>query len=92
VAGVEPGIGGKFGTLDDVSINFGQQNPAITASIASVTIKGQVRGTPGVGDNFGFCAQRIGSVSVGGSPVALKLTSKDFLALGPTFDVRVNEV
>ena len=93
IAGSDAGADGKFGTFDDSLINFGQQNPAITASIASIVVKGQVLGSPQAGDAFGFVAQRIGSMSVGGSLV--KLTpgaSKDNVALGPNFDLRLNEV
>jgi hypothetical protein len=93
IAGSDPGGDGKFGTFDDSLINFGQQNPAITASIASIVVKGQVLGSPQAGDAFGFVAQRVGSMSVGGSLVKLAPgASKDNVALGPNFDLRLNEV
>ncbi|HJZ89638.1 MAG TPA: hypothetical protein VKE40_02125 [Gemmataceae bacterium] len=93
VAAVDAGADKKFGTIDDVLVTDPINNPKVISTIASVTIKGQVLGTPGVGDNFGFCAQRIGSLSIGGDLVPLKSGgSNDFLSLGPTWDVRLNEV
>src|SRR5262249_5862855 len=92
VAGVATGADSKFGTADDVLVTDPVNNPKVVSTIASVTIKGQVVGTPGAGDSFGFCAERVGSVSVGGSAITLKPASKDFLSLGPTFDVTIHEV
>src|SRR5258708_25997463 len=84
VAGIDPGLDGKFGTLDDGLINFGQQNPAITASIASVLILGQVFGSLGGGQYSSFAAEPIGSMSVCGSLIKLKArASHDFLVLCP---------
>jgi len=92
VAGVDAGADQKFGTIDDVLVTDPKNDSKVISTIASITIRGQVLGTPGVGDNFGFCAERVGSISVGGSAITLKPAGKDFFALGPTFDVRVNEV
>jgi hypothetical protein len=92
LAGTASGADLKFGTLDDVLINDPLNDPAVTASIASILIKGQVFGTPQASDSFGFVAQRIGSMAVGGSPISLKTASKDFISLGPNFDVRLKEV
>jgi hypothetical protein len=92
VAGVAAGADNKFGALDDVLVADASNDPNVISTIASITIRGQVLGTPGAGDDFGFCAERVGSVSVGGSAVSLKPATKDLIALGPTFDVRVNEV
>lgn len=41
------------------------------SKIASITIAGQVLGTSTAGDNFGFVAQQIGSVHVGGTVIPL---------------------
>jgi len=92
VAGVDAGADNKFGTIDDVLIADLKNDPNVVSTIASITIKGQVLGTPAAGDGFGFCAERVGSISVGRSAIGLKPATKDFIALGPTFDVRVNEV
>jgi hypothetical protein len=93
VAGSSAGADLKFGTPDDLLINNPQNDAAITASIGSIVIKGQVLGTPLASDSFGFVAQRIGSVTVGGSPVTLTPgASKDYVVLGPFADLRINEV
>ncbi|HJZ89639.1 MAG TPA: hypothetical protein VKE40_02130 [Gemmataceae bacterium] len=92
VAGVAAGADNKFGTADDVLVADPKNDPNVLSTIASVTIRGQVLGTPGAGDSFGFCAERVGSISVGGSAISLKPASKDFFGLGPTFDVTVHEV
>jgi hypothetical protein len=41
------------------------------ARIGSITIGGTVRGTSAAGDSFGFIAEEIGRVKIGGSDRAL---------------------
>ena len=90
-AGVRPG-NGYFGDADDSLIPGGG---AIVSRIASITIKGQALGSTAAGDSFGFAAQQIGALKVGG--IAFKLTpgaSNDLtpLPLGATADLRAREL
>ncbi|MEQ1859559.1 MAG: VCBS repeat-containing protein [Chthoniobacteraceae bacterium] len=82
---------GFFGNGDDKFIAGGPTN--VIAIIASITIKGQVRGTLETGDRFGIVAQQINSVTIGGVKVALTpgLDSAGF-AIGQTPDFFVREV
>jgi hypothetical protein len=87
-AGVDPGNAG-FGNADD---KLAAGGPAgVIAKIASIVIKGEVRGTPEGGDHFGFVAQQIGALQVGAIKYALT-AGKDTLALGATSDFTVREV
>lgn len=56
------------------------------SKIASITIAGQVLGTPTAGDNFGFVAQQIGSVKVGGTMVPLTTGFRP-IALDVAFEI-----
>ena len=50
-------------------------------------------GTSAVGDGFGFAAQRVGSLSLGGAAVPLRAgPANDALTFGTTLDVRLREV
>jgi hypothetical protein len=75
-AGVNPSDS-QFGDGNDGAVGFSNDS-AIISRIASIAIKGQVIGSTAV-DHFGFVAQHIGSVKIGGFPV--KLTA------GPINDV-----
>src|SRR5262249_6139616 len=92
-AGASAGADGMFGTSDDAS--SGPGNAAIIAKIASVTIDGQVLGTVGGSDHFGFVSQQVGSFKFDGITLPLHsgpgndLTG---LALGATGDVTLREV
>jgi hypothetical protein len=64
-----------------------------SSRIASITIGGQVLGTLAGGDHFGFVAQTIGPVRIGGTAQPMTIgNGNDDLALGITGDLRVNEV
>lgn len=96
VAGVVDGVDNLFGTPDDAKISgAGTTDSAnIVSRIASITIKGQVLGTPNsvsATDHFGIVAQRIGTLKVGGRSFALTAGLDDF-AVGLTGDLRVHEV
>ncbi len=86
----------KFGDGNDASIGAG--NAGIVAKIASITIKGQVFGTPDAlssTDHFGFVAQQIGAFKAGGLTAVLHATAPplDVLELTPiTGDVSLREV
>ena len=68
VAGVTEG-GNGFGVVPDTVIANG--NPAVPSRIASIVIKGQAIGSTNVADHFGFVAEQIGSVKVGGATIPL---------------------
>jgi hypothetical protein len=84
----------NFGDGNDASIGAG--NPNIIAKIASITIGGQVFGTPNStssSDQFGFVAEQIGSLKIGGNAIALAAgPHNDNLSVGETTDVTVHEV
>jgi hypothetical protein len=95
--------GGQGHEPASANTNFSDGNDALigagtgtVASIASVTIKGRVFGTPAsasAGDHFGFVAQRIGALIIGGSAFVLGVgPSNDNLTVGATTDVSVHEV
>jgi hypothetical protein len=94
IAGVKDPEGDGFGNSDDTRI--GQGNGNIISSIASVTIKGQVLGTPSSAspnDHYGFEVQQVGTVTFGGTSLPLKSgKSNDAIDLGITGDVTVREV
>jgi len=91
VAGVDAGTDKRFGTADDVLIAEVGDDPNIKAKIASVTIGGQALGTPVAGDHFGFVAQTIGALSVGGTLLPLT-AAVDVLSVGATGDLNAREV
>src|SRR5262249_34577880 len=79
IGGIKDGGDGYFGGpsnlgtvfTDDTVIPGG--SAAILAKIASITIGGQVIGTPGInGDNHAFAAEQIGAMNIGGAAIALK--------------------
>jgi len=68
-------------------------SPTVIARIASIAIKGDVTGSLVTGDHFGFVAEQIDSVKIGGR--STKLTddaSNDNVLISFTDDVRVLEV
>jgi hypothetical protein len=91
-AGVLP-VNGLFGDADDAPLF--PVDDGIAARIASITIRGTALGTLIGGDHFGFVAQQIGSLSIGGTAYPLKLGAGNDLAglaVGATGDLRVREV
>jgi hypothetical protein len=60
VAGISAGGDGYYGTADDSDLN-----PAVTARIAKVIVRGTVTGTSNAGDSFGILANQFGSVKIG---------------------------
>jgi hypothetical protein len=96
VAGTKnlPSSNTKFGDANDASIGAG--SAGIIAKIASITIGGQLFGTPdsaSTTDHFGFVAEQIGVVKIGGNAIALAPGAhNDNLATGQTNDVNVHEV
>jgi hypothetical protein len=98
-AGVDAGGDQRFATPDDALATSGNETE-VFSRIASITIGGKVSGTAGSGDHFGFVAQKIGSLSMGGTAFPLKAgRSNDNVGLvgakyelGSTGDVTVREV
>jgi len=95
VAGVDP-VNGRFGDSDDVPITQTGEPDGFLSRIARIVIGGQVfETTSTTTDHFGFVAQQIGTLQIGG--LAYRLTGgpgNDLtgLAIGATNDVRVREV
>ncbi len=80
----------NFGDSHDLSIGAG--TVGIIAKIASITIGGQVFGTPGsvsVTDHFGFLAAQIGVVKIAGTAIAHTANPQ---SVGGTTDVRIHTV
>lgn len=89
-AGVRAGNDGFFGTSDDVVISGGVSSTV--ATIASITIKGQISGTPGTStDAFGIVAEQIGLFTNGVTKFPFVTATKDDFAVGATGDVHVRE-
>jgi hypothetical protein len=90
LAGAEPS-GGQF-----AKITGGTDNAAITSSIGSITIGGQVLGTPATinnSDSYGFAAELVKSLSIGGTKIKLLSgPDNDYLPIGATADVALEEV
>jgi hypothetical protein len=86
--------GFNFGTATDTEIGGLEPSEDRIAQIASITIGGQAIGTVGGTDHFGFVAERVGSLSVGGTVIPLHAgPSNDGLTtVGPTGDLTVFEV
>ena len=88
-AGVRAGADLDFGSADDISApNAGK----FASRIAKIVIGGQVLGTFGGTDTFGFVAKQIGSFRAGNVTYPLSKTTTDNLTVGPTFDVHVREL
>ncbi len=75
-AGVLDTNGDGFGNSDDAAI----APSTIISKIAGIVITGNVTGTSGTGDHFGFVARQIDSVKIGGIQQALT-TGKDVIPL-----------
>jgi hypothetical protein len=94
VCGATAGADGVFGTADDAEIPG--ETTTTPATIASIRIQGKVLGTFSAAnstDHYGFVAEEIGSLSIGGFAFALKAgPSNDAFDIGDTQDVSVREV
>jgi hypothetical protein len=95
VAGVDDGADGIFGTGDDVKLSGGgvRDNGDISSRIASITVKGQVLGTPAAvaaGDGYGIVAEQIGGLKIGAAKFPLT-TAVDVIPLGITGDFFARE-
>lgn len=86
-AAVDAGGDGDFGTLDDFLIPGGGP----VARIASILVKGQLAGTPGGTDAFGFVAEQIGKLKIGAISYALTSAPDEIITLGATGDFFARE-
>jgi hypothetical protein len=96
VAGAVAGTNGFFGDGDDtgmVGVALFKDNPIAFSKIGSVTIGGQVLGTIGGTDHYGFVAETIGSVHIGGTrvPTAPGMHTDD-VSIGTTGDFSILEI
>ena len=100
-ASVSRGADGKFGTADDSLLATSgpfTNNTAIVSKIAAVFVKGQIFGTSGGTDNYGFVAQTIGKLGRGAAAYSLKANPipnggpLDVVSLGISGDVFLREV
>ena len=98
-AGIDRGADKAYGTADDKVSAYGADNPALFSKIASITIGGQVAGTVGGTDHYGFVSQQIGALQIHGVSVPLKAgrgndtdVANTHFILGATRDVTVHEV
>ncbi len=82
----------KLGDVNDLLIG----TPAKTSKIASITIAGEILGTPdsmSSTDHYGFVAGQIGSFKVAGTSIPLTVgAQKDNRQIGLTGDVTIHEV
>lgn len=85
-----------FGNVGDTSIAAPALDTAIVSRIASIVIGGTVNGTGAAGDPFGFVAEQVVSVKIGGVAVALTAGARNNLVPvstgASTGDVKVLEV
>ncbi|HKA06686.1 MAG TPA: hypothetical protein VKD71_05465, partial [Gemmataceae bacterium] len=89
-AGVIDG-GNGFGNSGDAKITDPNDAPNIISKIGSINIAGEVMGTVGGADHFGFVAEQISSLMVGGQTIALT-ANKDVVNVGTTGDVALQEI
>lgn len=86
----------SFGDASDAKITGGTDTVGILSRIASITINGQVFGTPAsvnFTDHYGFVAEQIGSLTIGTILTALVAgPHNDNLAVGETSDMKLHEV
>jgi hypothetical protein len=94
-AGTGPGLDGRIGTNDDVNLSGAgvKDNPNLHSIIGSITIGGQVAGTAGGTDHFGFVADEIAALSVDGTVYNLNPGPyNDDIPLGSTDDFDAHEI
>lgn len=94
VTGVVDSLQNGFGNADDARISISSDNASIVSEIASIIIGGNISGTAGSGDHFGFVAQQIGALKFNGSSVVLHAGGMPDVIdpLGATTDVSLREI
>ncbi len=92
VAGAQDTGAAGFGDAGDTLIPIAGGGASI-AKIASIVIGGQVVGTPGAGDRFGFVSHTIGSFKAAGFTAPFTAATGQFFELSLiTADVTVREI
>lgn len=90
VAGAQDSGADGFGINDSLQT---VRNTALIAQIAKIQIKGDVVGTLGTGDNYGFVSQQIGQLKISSRDVPLLAgANNDNLLFIRTNDLRLLEV
>lgn len=95
VAGVQNSGGvTHFGDSNDLKIqNPTIDDPGINSKIASITVNGRVYGTLAANQKFGFVAEQIGALRIGGTAVKLNANSaNDGFYLGYPLSMSLHEV
>jgi hypothetical protein len=86
----------NFGDIHDHKITGGTDSPGTLSQIGRIRIAGQVFGTPkslAAGDRFGFVAEQVGALAIGGAAFPLKAApNADGLLLGRTGDMALHEI
>lgn len=91
VAGAyDTGGNGQYGVND--ALQTVSDNPALTARIASIQIKGAIGGGGLPNESYGFVAQQIDSLKIAGKTITLDPMAKDNFLIYPTGNVHVLEV
>jgi len=93
-AGSNPGIGGFFGTADDLKMSGAgvKDEAGLFSKITSLKIGGQALGSLGP-EHYGVVAEIVGSVKVGSTQLSLLSgASNDDLLVGITGNFKVNEI
>jgi hypothetical protein len=98
--GADDAAGGTGINADNINFGNGHDrlqiggSGALIARIASITIKGEVRGSFPAGDHFGFVAQQIDKLKIGARTFVLTGpgTAADNILVPFTNDVRLHEV
>ena len=94
VAGAQPGPSNLFGEPDNTEISAADgSSEDLIAQIARIMIGGQVAGGPNPAtDHYGFVAEQINKLSLGGKEYALKAGPRnDSITIGTTGDVTLLE-
>ena len=93
-AGAAPGVHG-FGSGDTKLSGVGVTDaPGTISKIGRIVIDGQALGTVGGSDQYGFVAEQVGSLSVGGTLIGLTPgpNNDHGVPVGATGDLHVDEV
>lgn len=79
----------SFGNADDES--FAGGNDRLLSSISSIVIGGPALGSVAGGDHFGFVAQKLGTISIGGIKQTIPAAG-DFTEIGNTNDFAIHRL
>jgi hypothetical protein len=83
---------GEFGDSDDIRIPGGIDRDGFVATIAKVQILGSVTGSAEPTEHFGFVAEQIDSLEIGGSDLAFTTAPGQVIEIQGTTNVTAREV